>query len=91
MRANYGYTDGSGDWYVTIDTGLCDGCALCVEACPEDVFAVEIDDYDDEVAIVVEEHRRKIKYTCGPCKPVGQTQPEPCHAACPTDAISHSW
>ncbi len=91
MRANYGYTDGSGEWYITIDTGKCDGCGDCVEACPQGVFAVEIDDYDDEVCMVVEEHRKKIKYTCGPCKPVSDRPPLACVTACPEDAISHSW
>jgi len=91
VKANYGYTDGSGEWYVTIDTDLCEGCPHCVEACPEKVFRVETDDYDDLVAVVVEEHRKKIKYTCGPCKPLGEDVVEPCHAACPKDAIRHSW
>ena len=48
MRANYGYTDGSGEWYITIDTNKCDGCRACAEACPEGCFAIEVDDYDDE-------------------------------------------
>ena len=69
----------------------CDGCGDCVEACPQGVFAGEIDDYDDEVCMVVEEHRKKIKYTCGPCKPVGEEAPEPCRVACPHGAIEHSW
>jgi ferredoxin len=91
MRANYGYTDGSGEWYITIDTKDCDGCMACVEACPQNALMVEFDDYDDEVAMVVEEHRKKVKYTCGPCKPVGEDVVEPCHAACPHGCISHSW
>ncbi len=91
MRANYGYTDGSGEWYLTIDTGECDGCGDCVEACPQDAFVVEVDDYDDEVAMVTEEHRKKIKYTCGPCKPVDEVAPTPCIVACPHGCISHSW
>ena len=91
MRANYGYADGSGEWYVTIDTDRCDGCGKCVDACPQTALAVELNDYDEEVATVAAEHRKKVKYTCGPCKPLGQEAVEPCHAACPHDAISHSW
>ncbi len=91
MRANYGYTDGSGEWYITIDTDKCDGCRKCVEVCPENCFAVELDDYDDEVAMVTEDQRKKIKYACGPCKPVGEEHVEPCHEACPHGAIEHSW
>lgn len=29
----------------------------------------EENDYDEDVATVVEEHRKKIKYSCAPCKP----------------------
>lgn len=91
MRANYGYTDGSGEWYITIDTNKCDGCRACAEVCPEGCFAIEVDDYDDEVAMVTEDQRKKIKYSCGPCKPVGKEHVEPCHEACPHGAIEHSW
>ena len=44
--ANYGYTDGSGDWYIRIDTGLCTGCGDCVAACPAGLFELAEDEYD---------------------------------------------
>jgi Fe-S-cluster-containing hydrogenase component 2 len=91
VRANYGYTDGSGAFYITVDTDKCDGCGKCAEVCPEDCFVIEEDDYDDLVAMVTEEQRKKIKYSCGPCKPVGEEHTEPCHEACPHGAIEHSW
>lgn len=86
MLANYGYKDGSGDWFITIDTGKCDGCGKCAEACPEGVFEVIIDDYDDQVAAAKEDHRKNIKYVCGPC---GASRP--CQAACPKAALTFSW
>jgi hypothetical protein len=46
---------------------------------------------DVQVAVVTEAERKKIKYTCGPCKPVVDRAPLPCMAACPEDAIAHSW
>ncbi|MHC4930953.1 MAG: 4Fe-4S binding protein [Planctomycetota bacterium] len=91
MKESYGYTDGSGDWYVTIDTDRCDGCSKCVETCPEDVYRVEFDDYDELKAVVVEEHRKRIEETCRPCKPTAGGTMEPCRIACPLDAISLSW
>jgi hypothetical protein len=45
---------------------------------------------EDLVASVCEEHRKKIKYSCNPCKPSGQTS-LPCVAACEREAITHSW
>ena len=96
MKANYGYKDGSGEFFITIDTDLCDSCGKCVEACPANVLEVGEDLNDplseDEVASVTEAERKKIKYTCAPCKPPGDDRPElPCVAACGPKAISHSW
>lgn len=95
MIANYGYEDGSGKYFISVDTEKCTGCGACVEACPYGVFEV-VDDpidplSDSQVAVVTEAERKKIKYTCGPCKPVVDRPPLPCVAACEEDALSHSW
>ena len=93
MIANYGYMDGSGEYYISIDTDKCVECEsrACVTACPKEMFAIEPDDYDDEVALIKEPFRHKIKYECAPCKPVSDRPPLPCIAACPLGAIAHSW
>ena len=92
MKAHYGYEDGSGRFYITIDTERCDGCTLCVPACPASVLTMIEEDPVGErlVAAVSEEHRKKIKYSCNPCKPAGHG-PLPCVAACEPGAIVHSW
>ena len=89
--ANYGYTDGSGDFYITIDTSKCNGCGDCIGACPQQVFEVITDDYDDLVAKVRDAVEKKIKYLCAPCKPTSGRAQLPCMAACTTGAITHSW
>lgn len=89
--AHYGYTDGSGDWYISVDTGRCDGCGDCVTACPVGVLETVLDDYDDTVVAVREEHRKNLKFACAPCKPVEERPPLPCVQACPHEAIVHSW
>jgi len=95
MKANYGYKDGSGEYYITIDTELCNGCAKCVEACPEKVLEVSENELDplveDLVARVTEEHRKKIKYSCAPCKPVTGRIELLCVQICDPGALSHSW
>jgi NAD-dependent dihydropyrimidine dehydrogenase PreA subunit len=95
VLANYGYQDGGGSFFITIDTDRCDGCGDCVQACPTGVVVVGEDEHDplndDEVAAVTEDHRKKLKYSCGPCKGEGKGRPPPCVVACTPAAICHSW
>ena len=95
MKANYGYKDGSGDYFITVDTDLCDGCGKCVEACPAKVMEVGEDENDplndNRVANVSNLQRKKIKYACAPCKPDHGRTEEPCKKACPRKALAHSW
>jgi len=95
MKANYGYKDGSGDYFITVDTDVCDGCGKCVPACPAQVMEVGEDDNDplneNNVAKVSNLQRKKIKYACAPCKPDHDRPEEPCKKACPKKALAHSW
>ena len=95
MLANYGYKDGSGEYFITLDTDKCNACGKCVEVCPGKVLAVGENENDplseDEVAFVVDIERKKIKYTCAQCKPASDRPELPCVAACEPGAITHSW
>lgn len=93
MLAHYGYKDGSGDFFITIDTDKCKGCQdkSCVAACPAEMLESFIDDYDDEVVGIVEGHRKKIKYSCAPCKHNFKERELACRKACPFESIKHSW
>lgn len=95
MLAQYGYKDGSGDYFISIDTDKCDGCRDCTAACPAGVFEVGEDENDpfreEPVAKISENHRKKIKYSCTGCKPSSGWESLPCMEACSPGAIGHSW
>ncbi|MCX8153733.1 MAG: 4Fe-4S binding protein [Candidatus Bathyarchaeota archaeon] len=89
---HYGYSDGSGEYYVVIDSDKCNGCGECVKVCPQsalELVTMLIDLDDKMVATVKEEHRRKIKYTCSPCKP--ESGRAPCVLACAQNALKCIW
>lgn len=91
MIVHYGYRDGSGEYFISIDTDKCNSCGKCVEVCPQHVLemiTMLIDLEDKLVAAVTEAHRKKIKYSCAPCKP--EKKP-PCVISCQQEAIVHTW
>lgn len=95
MVANYGYRDGSGEFFISIDTDQCDGCGECVRACPYGVMVTGEDTKDpfreEPVALVSDEYRDRLSYTCAPCKPLSKRPPLPCVTACKQGAVAHSW
>jgi len=95
MIANFGYKDGAGEFFITIDTDKCNGCGDCIPVCPADVLEIMENEYDpladDKMIVVKEEHRKKIKYSCAPCKSVDSIGKEPCIEVCELNAITHSW
>jgi len=89
---HYGYSDGSGEYYIVIDAEKCDGCGKCMEQCPQsalEIVTLLVDLEDKAVAAVTEQHRRSIKYTCSSCKP--ESKRTPCVRACPQKAIESVW
>lgn len=107
MLANYGYNDASGDFFITIDTDKCSGCGECIKVCPAKVLEMITDESDPfrdiPVVAVTDEQRKKIKYSCAPCKPAGSPAERdkgaehksvsdlPCVKSCAPGAIAHSW
>ena len=89
--AHYGYADGSGEYYIIIDTEICDGCGECVKACPQKIFDVVPDDYDKPVAIVKEEMITSVGYLCPGYHRVCLDKEVNCHLVCQKGAISHTW
>jgi Fe-S-cluster-containing hydrogenase component 2 len=92
LITHYGYCDGSGEFYIIIDSDKCNGCGKCVDKCPQSALILEtefIDLEDKTVAAISEVQRKKIKYTCGSCNP--QTEDTPCMLVCDLKAIKCLW
>ncbi len=88
---DYGYVDASGEYFLTIDTGKCDGCKRCVTDCQAGVLEIITDDYDAQVVAVKDKVRRELRYVCGSCKAAQRPNMPPCVSACLQGAISLSW
>jgi Fe-S-cluster-containing hydrogenase component 2 len=89
---HYGYIDGSGEYFISIDTDKCNSCQKCIKQCPKNALELVtefIDLEDKTVAAVSEQHRKKIRYTCAECKP--QENKPPCVLACQQGAICCVW
>jgi ferredoxin len=41
MIIHYGYADGSGKYYVSIDAEKCDACEICIEKCPQKALKID--------------------------------------------------
>lgn len=88
MITYYGYTDGSGEYFVVIDSDKCSGCGNCVRHCPKSALQLEpvfVDLEDKTVATVKEEYRNKIGFVCAECKP--ELNLAPCVLACRNGAV----
>jgi len=91
MKTQYGYSDASGEYFITIDNELCNGCGECVTACPAGVLTVDKDDSGQPKARVSEEARKQLAFLCPGYESCRRTNELNCHNVCPKAAIQHSW
>jgi predicted CoA-substrate-specific enzyme activase len=89
MKVNYGYSDGTGEYFITIDTVKCDGCGQCIKVCPAGIFTLANDDSGKLKAVVKEDLRKKLAQVCpGFHNCVHEVN---CQSVCSKDAVSHTW
>ncbi|MBI4285282.1 MAG: 4Fe-4S binding protein [Chloroflexi bacterium] len=91
LKIHYGYNDGTGDYFITIDTGRCDGCGKCVPVCPAGVFLVASENGSQPKAMVKEELRKRLAFACPGYQHCRSKLVQNCQVVCERAAISHSW
>lgn len=91
MKISYGYSDGTGEYYITIDTGKCDGCGKCIEACPAAVLEIDSNDQGQPKARVKDTVRKRLHLVCPGYQNCSLSHQVNCHSACPHDAITQTW
>lgn len=92
MKANYGYSDGSGNYFVTVDGEKCDACGLCLPVCPAGLFEIGPVDGGENKAKIKDTLRRKLAQLCPGAETCRrQLKGKNCQTVCPKGAISHSW
>jgi predicted CoA-substrate-specific enzyme activase len=89
-KVNYGYSDGTGVYYITIDANKCDACSACVNICPEALFAISSENGKDAV-VIKPEMRKKISQLCPGAGNCRKNIDKNCQSVCKNNAISHSW
>ncbi|MDD4793999.1 MAG: acyl-CoA dehydratase activase [Dehalococcoidales bacterium] len=90
VKMQYGYDDGTGSYFISIDEELCSGCGKCVDACPAGIFTMSRRN-GRIVAEVKEEARKRLPILCpgvGNCRKLNSIT---CQAVCGENAIEHSW
>jgi len=88
---NYGYKDGSGEYFLAVDSGKCDACGKCIPACPAgalEMTTVFADLEDRPVVGVKESARKSLRNLCSSCDHSGKA---PCETSCPCSAIKVTW
>ncbi|HXX59369.1 MAG TPA: BadF/BadG/BcrA/BcrD ATPase family protein, partial [Dehalococcoidales bacterium] len=90
FKVNYGYSDGSGSYFIAVDPALCDGCGKCISACPASLYEVTGTDGLKNAA-VKPAVRRKISTLCPGAKQCRGQEGGNCKQVCPQQAIELSW
>ncbi|UCB43759.1 MAG: 4Fe-4S binding protein [Dehalococcoidales bacterium] len=90
-KVQYGYNDGTGDYFITINLGSCDGCGECVSACPEGIFEVFQEDGHQPKARVTEASRKRLSILCPGYHSCSSEHRTNCLSICQQNAISLTW
>ncbi len=90
-KVHYGYNDATGDYFITVDSGKCDGCGECVSACPAEIFEVIRNNGGEPEAGVKESVRKRLSILCPGASVCNGKDQANCVQICPNNALELSW
>ncbi|MCX6012245.1 MAG: acyl-CoA dehydratase activase [Chloroflexi bacterium] len=91
LKAQYGYSDATGEYFISIDTGKCDACGNCINACPAGLFILKLYDDGQNKAAIKEDCIKRISILCPGYQKCSATNKINCQQSCQNEAIYHSW
>jgi predicted CoA-substrate-specific enzyme activase len=91
MKVQYGYSDGTGEYFITIDYNLCNGCGECAAKCPVGIFTMEKDGSSQPRATIEEVNRKKLGVLCPGSTACPLGKGADCQSICKANAITHGW
>jgi NAD-dependent dihydropyrimidine dehydrogenase PreA subunit len=90
-KVQYGYSDGTGEYFITIDNNLCNGCGECAENCPAGIFIMGKDGSSPPRATVSKESSKRLALLCAGKARCPRGEGNNCQEICPVHAITHNW
>jgi len=91
MKVHYGFTDATGDYFISVDGAKCDGCGDCVPVCPSGLLTIAAVDGTGLKAVVKDNLRKRIAVMCPGNMACGASRSNHCQSACKKGALTHSW
>lgn len=89
-KMQYGYDDGTGSYFISIDEALCSGCGKCVDICPAGIFTM-FQRNGRNTSEVKEEARKRLPILCPGIEGCRKLNSITCQTVCNENAIEHSW
>jgi predicted CoA-substrate-specific enzyme activase len=90
-KIQFGYNDATGEYFITIDRGKCDGCGKCAAVCPARVYEIIQENGSKPKAKVADNARKRLSIACPGKAACPNGTAGNCMASCRGQAIELSW
>jgi len=90
-KVHYGYSDGTGEYFIAIDYNKCDDCSECIKGCPAGIFSQGSGTAGQPAIIIKQETARRLSSLCRGKSSCNSEKGTSCQDFCPQKAINLSW